>query len=103
MNVYPDIRVCDIVRREIIKQQLMTNQQKPTINLVNDLVNDPLAYGKKYNKPYVAIAYEHALTTSLIYLYESKKRKPSAQTRRISQLLDCLRQHNIEPPEPIWE
>lgn len=75
---------------------------RPT-NPDTTLVNDPLAYGKLYQRPMIAIAYEHAISTNVLYQYESGKKRPSAQTKRVSQLLDFIRRNGLEPPEPLWD
>lgn len=81
----------------------MAVQTKNSTNLDRTLVNDPLTYGKVYKRPYNAVAYEHAMSTNALYQYESGRKNPSAQTKRVSQLLDFIRQNGLEPPEPIWE
>ena len=65
----------------------------------------PREYAEKYNLRPVQVAYEHCIT-EVGYrkqcLATKNKTKPSAQTCRISQLLDYIKDLGHEPPQPIF-
>jgi hypothetical protein len=68
-----------------------------------NLVTTPQEYGIKYNLPPYAVAYDHCISENSVIRYSMKthnKTNPSATTRRISQLLDFIRQLGYEPPNP---
>lgn len=68
----------------------------------DETVTDPIGYSIKYGRNYTQAAYEHALSADTMSRYARGVLKPSAQSRRISQLLDYMRSHGIEPPPPLF-
>lgn len=70
---------------------------------LSDNYIDPIAYGQKYKMSSVKLAHEHAYSsTDMIAKIKNKKRKPSAQAVRVSQLLDFIRENGLTPPEPFY-
>lgn len=63
---------------------------------------DPLQYGRKHNMPLTLLAYQLGYSSTAALYKIQEGRKPSALCRRVTQLLECLKQNGIEPPDPLF-
>ncbi|ABA24966.1 hypothetical protein Ava_B0255 (plasmid) [Trichormus variabilis ATCC 29413] len=65
----------------------------------------PQEYAQKYNLKATTVAHEHCISENAYrrqILSTKNKNRPAATTCRISQLLNFIREHGLEPPNPIF-